>query len=247
MDFTLQEFGKKFGVPVAMSEAKDGPMGGPTKMTKKERENFEKFLSKAGIDPKRTVLPVQRQTNQVYYVTGEHAGSVVRADDGGGVDGLITNEPNLHIITKAHDCPVILGIDTKNRAIFNGHSGWEGITLHKLPSALIMNSKKYFVSRLEDIFIWVGPTIDWDCYKFGYAAKETFKSYPECLKSNGRPFNYLVNLRGLIKKQLVGYMGIPEENITFSPRCTKCDPDLFSVRGGNGEGFNMVFSIALPG
>ena len=240
MDETLEAFGERHGVHVAMSERGNKQMGGFKKLRLPHKKNWERFILKQGLDPGDVVLPFEQHTNQIYPVCKNDGGNLVKSDDGKGVDGLFTDEEGLALATKARDCVIMLGVESKNGVIFNVHAGWKGI-VNGIPKGLIMNLQKCG-SDPWDIHVWLGPTIDWPCYEFGWDAPKTFKAHLDCIQKNGSPLSYLVNLRGIVISQLVN-RGVPRENITFSPRCTKCDPGLFSCRGGDGEDSTMAFLI----
>src|SRR3989344_2548653 len=211
MDETLEAFGERHGVHIAMSEKRDRPMGGFDKLKPFHRKNWDRFLLKQGLYPEDVVLPMERHTNQIYPVGRNDGGNIIKGDDGNGVDGLFTDEKGLALATKARDCIIMLGVDSKNGVVFNVHAGWKGIT-GGIPKGLIMNLEKHG-SDPKYIHIWLGPTLDWQCYEFGFEAPKIFKAHLDCIRRNGSHLSYHVNLRGMVIKQLVN-RGVLGENIT---------------------------------
>ena len=90
-------------------------------------ENFRRIAEIFDTTPDKIVCSKQTHTTNVRLVTGRDCGKgVVRPLDYDNVDGLITNEPGILLCTSYADCVPLYFVDTRNRAIGLGHSGWRG-------------------------------------------------------------------------------------------------------------------------
>src|SRR5699024_7243210 len=101
----------------------------------------------------RMVLSHQTHTTNIRVVTEKDAGAgLVKKRDYENVDGLITNIPNLPLVTFYADCVPLYFVDPVHRAIGLSHSGWRG-TVKRMGQCTVEAMKAEYHSRPEDILL----------------------------------------------------------------------------------------------
>ncbi len=193
-------------------------------------ENYRRFGKAVGFDWTKVVLSHQTHTTNVRLVTKEDAGKgTVRERDYTDVDGLITNEPGLPLVTFYADCVPLYFADLKNKAIGLSHSGWRG-TVGRMGEQTLKAMHEAFGTNPQDVIAAVGPSICGDCFEVGpevvaeFAnafSKEQMKLL--CHAGNGdRSYIDLWKANRIVLEEA----GIPEQNISVTNLCTRCNPDL---------------------
>ena len=90
-------------------------------------ENFKKIGKVLGVLPEKMVTSKQTHTTNIKLVTEEDCGKgVVRPMDYEDIDGLITKERGIALVTSYADCVPLYFVDVNNLAIGLAHSGWRG-------------------------------------------------------------------------------------------------------------------------
>ncbi|MDE7299493.1 MAG: peptidoglycan editing factor PgeF, partial [Lachnospiraceae bacterium] len=227
-------------------------------------ENYRLICSGMGIVPERLVF-----TDQVHGTVIRRAGEadcgkgIVSERDYSGVDGHITNEPDVPLLVFSADCVPIFLYDSRRRAIGAVHAGWKG-TVGGIAAEAVRRMAEEFGSRPEDIFAVIGPSAGPDCYEVGEDVADRFyeefggrkmnvdaaglPNYrPEIVRpsDSGQPGKYLINLWEANRHMLMR-AGLPEENIFVSGLCTICRQDLFfSHRATGGKRGSMAGFIML--
>ncbi len=164
-----------------------------------------------------------------------------------GVDGLITEEKEVALVTFYADCVPLFFIDPVQKAIGLSHAGWKG-TISKIGQKTLYQMIKYFSTKPEDCLVAIGPSIGSCCFEVGGEVIEQInlnfvnpKQY-YTLKDNGK---YMVDLWKLNQDQLIE-MGVQLKNITISDICTKCNKEIFfSHRGDNGNTGSLAALLQL--
>ena len=197
-----------------------------------------------GVDVEDMVLSKQTHTTNVRVVTEKDKGKgVVTPLDYTDVDGMITNIPEICLVTFYADCVPLYFVDPVQKAIGLSHSGWRG-TVGKIGKETIRKMEEQYGSDPKDILAAVGPSICMDCYEVSEDVIEEFekvfdKKYRNSLfyrKENGK---YQLNL-WMANKIIFLEAGIPEENISMPNLCTCCNPEfLFSHRASHGKRGNL--------
>ncbi len=193
-------------------------------------ENYRRLGEAVGFDWTKVVLSHQTHTTNVRLVTKEDAGKgTVRERDYIDVDGLITNEPGLPLVTFYADCVPLYFADLKNKAIGLSHSGWRG-TVGRMGEQTLKAMHEAFGTNPQDVIAAVGPSICGDCFEVGpevvaeFAnafSKEQMKLL--CHAGNGdRSYIDLWKANRIVLEEA----GIPEQNISVTNLCTRCNPDL---------------------
>jgi hypothetical protein len=165
-----------------------------------------------------------------------------------GVDGLVTQDNNIFLGVTFADCPFILlsgmNFSKKQRVVGAAHCGYRG-TVKNIAGEMIakMEEKKAEAKYVKAV---IGPGICEKCFEFGSDAPEIFSKYAEFLRSQNGTGKFLVDLKGIIKKQLI-QSGVLENNIYVSDLCTFEDESLFSFRREKMDPNNIKAGIALIG
>lgn len=203
-------------------------------------KNFDLFTNAIGITKDMCVCSKQTHTTNVMRVYYSHLGmGITKERSFDNIDGLMTNESGVCLVTSFADCIPLIFIDPVNRAIASSHSGWRGTVNNIAANTLDLMSKE-FNTRPEDVSTFIGPGICMDCYEVSEDVASQFcNSYsPEEIKhilSKKENNKYLLNLHMANYFNLLN-SGIKAENINISDICTCCNKDiLFSHRASMGK------------
>ena len=214
------------------------------------RRNFEIIGDAMGIPVHNMVYSKQTHTTNVMRVTSEHKGmGIYRNRDFDDIDGLITNEPGVCLVTSYADCVPLFVVDYRNKAIGLSHSGWRG-TVGDIAGVTVGMMKEEFGSNPKDLGVFIGPSICHNCYEVGDdVALEFIRRYGMDVfdsilytKDNGK---YKLNLHNANLRNFIN-AGVLEQNIAITDICTCCNPKLlFSHRASKGKrgglcGFFMI-------
>ena len=91
------------------------------------RENYRRMAEALRVDMEKMVLTWQTHTTNVRVVSEEDLGKgIIKERDYRDVDGLVTDMPDVTLVTFFADCVPLYFLDKKNRAIGLSHSGWRG-------------------------------------------------------------------------------------------------------------------------
>lgn len=204
------------------------------------RKNFERFGEAVGIIPDDMVYSMQTHTTNVLRVGRELCGNgVTKPQSLHDVDGLVTNEPGVCLVTTYADCIPLYLVDAKQMAIGLSHSGWRG-TVGRIGRNTVDLMGKEFGSCPEDIIVFIGPGICGKCYEVGEdTAVAFYQEYTdkqcERILTPHRDGKYLLDLYAANVINLME-SGIPLPNIYVSDICTCCNPQLlFSHRASKGQ------------
>ena len=104
-------------------------------------------------------------------------------------------------------------------------------------------------SDTKDIYCFIGPAISKCCYEIDQSCYDNFTSVEGLdldkimtTKSNGK---YMADLLET-NKQILMLSGVPENNITISDVCTRCNSDLlWSHRATNGKRGTMCAFMCI--
>jgi len=181
-------------------------------------------------------------------------------------DGLITRTPNILLAIQTADCLPIILLDTKQRAVGVFHAGWRG-TLKRIVEKGVGEMHRWFGTLPKNIKAAIGPGIHACCYEVGAEVRQQFESqfayaedlfrevkesdpvrekYPLLFLSARAPGHgelppkIFLDLAEANRRQLIS-AGVSRKNISASPLCTACRPDLlFSYRAEKGVTGRMM-------
>lgn len=213
-------------------------------------ENFRRMGEALHVKPEQMVLSFQTHTVNIRRVTGEDAGKgVVRERGYTDVDGLITDEPGLCLVTLYADCVPLYFLDPVKKAIGLSHSGWKG-TVDRMGRRTVEEMSRVFGSDPADILACIGPSICKDCYEIGPEVAEAFheafgtEQAARILqkKDNGK---YQLDLWEA-NRQILIEAGIRAEHLAVTDICTMCNSQwLFSHRATGGRRGNLGAFLCL--
>ena len=211
-------------------------------------ENYRRLCGAAGIDTSHLVLSRQTHTNNVRIVTKDDCGAGYYKPGFTDVDGLITAERGVALVTQYADCTPLLFCDPVKRVCATSHAGWRG-TVSKIGEVTVNKMVDVFGCRREDIIAAIGPCICQNCYEVDTPVHDAFLQSGINLDGvfcEGRDENhFMLNLVNANKNVLIS-AGIKEENIDISDICTCCNSsELHSHRATGGKRGNLAAIIEL--
>ena len=211
-------------------------------------ENYKRLCAAVGVRYETLTASAQDHKTFVRRVTENERGiGIYRPKDMESVDGLITNCPEVALVTYFADCTPLLFVDERNRAIGSAHAGWRG-TVGRIGAQVVRKMGEEFGTRPDDLLVTVGPAIGKCCYEVDEPVAEQF--YALGLESDSFVFpkgggKYMIDLLET-NRQILMSAGVPSENIVKSDVCTRCSADLIwshRATGGRRGGMCAILSI----
>lgn len=220
--------------------------------SEKVRTNFMRIADSIGIDPHSIVISQQVHKTNIRLVTDKDRGKgLFLPKDYQEIDGLITNQPGITLVTKYADCVPLFFVDTRNRAIGLTHSGWRG-TVNRIGRITVEEMKKHFGTKPEDLTVVIGPSICRDCYE---VSEEVAQSFQDAFSDNGYNMNKILekNSNGgyqldlwEVNRGILREAGLMDSKIHTSGVCTACHSDLlFSHRKTGGRRGSLAAFLTL--
>lgn len=212
-------------------------------------ENYRRLAKSIGVDFNTLVASSQDHNTFVRNVTKEQYGiGITKPKDILSVDGLITNQPNVTLVTYYADCTPLFFVDTNKKAIGLAHAGWRG-TVGRIGQKVVEKMKQDFGTNPQDLVCAIGPAISKCCYEVDKSCADEFYRLEEidtekCIfpKENNK---FIIDLLETNRQILVS-AGVKEENITLSDLCTKCNSNLlWSHRATNGQRGTMCAMMSI--
>lgn len=213
-------------------------------------ENHRLFAEAVGYEHKNTVFSDQIHETSITHVTASDKGHGMQGEKGiQGMDGLITDEPGIPLMTFYADCVPLLFYDPVKKVIAAAHSGWRG-TVSKIGALMIETLVKDNHCRRDDILAVIGPSICQNCYEVG---EDVILEFKKCLpqkvinkavidKENGK---YQLNLWAA-NEYILKNAGIKDEHLTLPDICTCHNSELMiSHRATGGKRGNMAAVLVL--
>ncbi|GKX31731.1 laccase domain protein [Vallitalea longa] len=214
------------------------------------RKNFEILCSSVGINYKDLVFSNQVHRDVIKVISSKDKGKgIFKESDIEGVDGLITNESKVPLVTFFADCVPLYFLDPIKKVIALTHAGWRGTVL-KIAAKTINKMVSEFNCDVKDILVCIGPSIGPCCFEVDIEVVNEFRKIfdedsQKKIISDGIKNKYLIDLWTANKLILLD-VGIKTENITITDICTKCSKDeMFSHRGSNGKRGSLAAIMEL--
>lgn len=223
-----------------------------TRGDKKEHvlENYRRIAEILDCRLEDFVCADQTHTTNIRVVERKDGGKgVVKQKDYADIDGLVTNEKGIVLVTFFADCVPLYFVDPVKKVIGLSHSGWRG-TVNRMGEKTIQKMEEVYGCRREELLTAIGPSICMSCYEVGEEVAEEFrkafseKEQKEILrkKENGK---YLLDLWQANYYIMVN-AGVRPENIAVTDICTCCNgEELFSHRKSMGKRGNMGAFLGL--
>ncbi|PKM96094.1 MAG: peptidoglycan editing factor PgeF [Firmicutes bacterium HGW-Firmicutes-1] len=214
------------------------------------RENYQILCDTIGIHTSDLVFSSQIHEDKIAIVDRKDRGKgFERENDLLGVDGLITNEKDVALVTSFADCVPLYFLDPIKQVIALTHAGWRG-TVKKIGAKTVHLMEEHFGSKSEDILTVIGPSIGVCCFEVSEDVKiEVEKMFNrdiiDKIVKKHHENKYMIDLWSANEEVLLE-AGIKKQNIQKTDICTMCNKDvLFSHRGTDGKRGNMVAIMAL--
>lgn len=212
-------------------------------------ENYRIFCEAFGTDCKNAVLSQQTHTANLRIVTKEDSGKGIFLErDYSDIDGLVTNERGLVLVTQYADCTPLAFYDPVKRVVATSHAGWRG-TVQEIAAKTIALMRDRFGSDPADILCGIGPNIGKCCYEvddpvINEVNKLSYLELDSCYTPKGGG-KYMLNLRE-VNRQIMVHSGINPQNIDVADLCTCCHSDVFhSHRATKGKRGTLALMIGL--
>ncbi len=182
------------------------------------------FAEELSLQPSKLVVPKQIHSNIVCIC--QQGGRVE------GVDALISNNRDIVLSIQVADCIPVYLLDKNTNICALIHAGWRG-TAKKIVTNTIQEMVK-FGSRIKDIKVLMGPSIQQCCFEIG---PEVAEKFPEAFLTNGKADRLYLDLQGVVQAELID-LGIKEKQIIILSECTSCHPEMYHSyrRDGNKAG-----------
>ena len=206
------------------------------------KENERILCESLSLDVTRLTATKQEHTDVVEIIDESHIGYGIEIPWGRGVDACITALKDVPLLCYSADCVPIIIYASDIEAIAAVHAGWRGTQ-----SEIVKKTVEKLIemgAESKKIFAAIGPCIHKCCYEVSADVALQFdgKYYDDC--NNGK---YMLDL-ATVNSDLMKSCGVPDENISVSEMCTKCNNELFfSHRGQNGKSGTLAGVICMRG
>lgn len=213
-------------------------------------KNHALFAEAVGYPVENLVLSNQVHDTVIRRVDASDCGKgVIKKSDIIGVDGLITNDIRVVLMTFFADCVPLFFYDPVEKAIGASHSGWRG-TVRRIGAKTVERMKQEFGTKPENLLAVIGPSICRDCYEVSGDVAEAFRKdwkEEQCreILEEKPAHKYQLDL-WKANEIILEEAGIPVTQIEVSGLCTCCHPALlFSHRVTGGRRGNLAGVITL--
>ena len=218
------------------------------------QENYRRIGAVLGCRPENMVASHQTHTVNIRHVTAADCGKgITLPRDYEDIDGLITDESGIALVTYFADCVPLFLLDPVHRAIGLAHSGWRG-TVQRMGGHMVDAMGKAFGSRPSEMIAAVGPSICQKCYEVSEEVAEQFRRLfqggENCglvLEQGRERGKYQLDL-WRANQLILEEAGILRQNISVTDICTCHNSDyLFSHRASGGRRGNFgAFFLLKP-
>lgn len=209
--------------------------------------NYGRIAEILGCGVGDMVASHQTHTTNIRRITAKDKGKgILRARDYENVDGMLTDEEGIVLVTYYADCVPLYFVDPVRHAIGLAHSGWRG-TADGMGGRMVEAMGRYFGSSPKDLRVAIGPSICRDCYEVSQevAVRFTDSLGGEVVSPGKAPGKYQLDL-WLANKMILTRAGVAQEHIAVTDICTSHNSAyLFSHRASGGRRGNMGAFLAL--
>ncbi|KAF0214262.1 MAG: Multi-copper polyphenol oxidoreductase [Ignavibacteria bacterium] len=198
------------------------------------KENREAFFNEIGLTTSQ--IAFQRQIHSDIITVVNKPGVI------GESDALITTKRNIGLAVSAADCTPIFIFDSVNKVIAGVHSGWHG-TEKQIVMKTIKKLESEFNSKLDDLFVYIGPSISQKFYEVGEEVAGLFNSI-YVNKEGGKLYLDVLS----VNVDLIEGYGVPVNQIEISPYCSFQEKNILHSyrRDGKNSGRHLGV-ISLKG
>ena len=202
-------------------------------------ENYDRMARGLEVDSSSMTSVWQAHTDKIKVVgIADRGKGITLPKDPEEIDGMVTNEKGVTLVTLHADCLPLYLLDPRNQAIGLTHSGWRG-TQKAIGIRTIEAMEKAFGSRRDDLIVCIGPGIGRTAFEVGPEVAEAFsellgkKQVDEVLM----PLQMGTYMLDLTRSNEMLFMeaGIQKDRLYTSDLCTFSRPDLFFSHRRDGS------------
>ena len=207
--------------------------------------NYRLLCEAYGLDYSRLAVVRHEHGAKVLRIDRSHCGRGLFREPLDFSDGLVTDDPNVTLVTCHADCSGFFAYDPVNRAIGLAHAGWKGM-FSRIGQRLIERMMLEFGSAPENLSVAVCPCICEKCFEVDIELAERFRNEFDCPDifslHNTKPDKAFVSLHAAALIQLMD-SGVPFDNISLMRRCTVEEKEYFYSyrRDGKDTGSMAAF------
>ena len=223
-------------------------------------ENHRRFAEAVGYDLSDLVFSYQTHTYRVREVTKKDRGNgILRPNAFHDVDGLMTDQTDVAMMTFYADCVPLLLVDPVHRAAACVHSGWRG-TIAGIGTKAVQKMQRRYGSDPAVIMAAIGPSICGDCYEVSEDVATRFSEKYRMeegdgqnradgavgrIVSPGRDGHAMLNLQEACRANFLR-AGLLPEHISVLDICTAENAAvLFSHRALDGKRGNLAAVLEI--
>jgi len=204
------------------------------------KKNYQLFTTALDVKLDHAVLSHQTHHTNIRKITADDKGKgITRNRDFESVDGLITDEADIPLMTFHADCVPLLFVDPVTNSIGLAHAGWKG-TAYNLAGKMIEAMSHAYGTNASDLLVGIGPSIRECCFVIRDDVRQVFLKELPFMNKHIKVVSenqWTISLQKVNAELLAG-AGIASEHIYDAGVCTCCRSDLlFSHRAmGNNRG-----------
>jgi YfiH family protein len=186
--------------------------------------NRRKILNQIGLNPRLIIEGKQVHSDRILILNDENT-KMWYGNNIPGVDGFVTDQPDLGLVLKVADCVPVVMLDPNRPAFGVFHVGWQGAEKNIHLQGL-QAFTDYYNTRPNEIKVWIGPSAKKCCYRSDTDPKQNDNDAwkPFITKEKN---GWAIDIPGYIKQTLRD-AGVKVKNMTEDKACTVESPDLFS-------------------
>lgn len=203
-----------------------------------------RWCQRVGVDPAGLVVARQVHGTDVEHITVAQRGrGALAAVALPAADILVTNEPNLPLMTISADCVPLLLVDPRRRVVAVAHAGWRG-TMAGVATRAVATLVDCYGSRATDLLVGAGPSIGPCCYEVGpeVASAADLQFGQAVLRPGSRPGHPHLDLWEANRLALLA-AGLQPANIELAGICTCCDNDRYFSHRAEGPTRGLFATI----
>ncbi|MBZ4646365.1 MAG: hypothetical protein JG777_1854 [Clostridia bacterium] len=211
--------------------------------------NFRIITQQINVDYRNLVFSNQVHEDNIASITMQDGGKGITVEsDIRGVDGLITSERGVPLVTFYADCVPLFFLDPIKGVIALSHSGWRG-TVKKIGEKTIYKMINEYGCCVDNILTAIGPSIgkchfEVDEPVVGQFFKSFGKNAEEFIEEKKNKKYHIDLWRANVLQ--FQQAGIKDEHITVAQECTYCNEKLyFSHRRDKGKTGSLAAIMQL--
>lgn len=205
--------------------------------------DYQTALAKLGQDPIAVYSATQIHGRQIQYCDGIKGEEFVVGRNFSDTDGLITDQAGIALVIKYADCTPIVIYDPVKKVQASLHSGWRG-TVQRISQHAIQMMVEEYHSKLDNLVVFLGPSIDQMNYEVGLEVYEAFADFTDrdtFFKAHGN--KYLLSMLEA-NYAILRESGLKDSQIEKSTISTYESEQLHSARKEKEEyGLNAIITM----